>query len=72
MCPGVEGGRYGNERETEEMLRTIAESGRGRCHHFRISGLVNDYNSCNKTEVTIAQLCLLYTLHLLVVVCCLR
>lgn len=40
VVPGVDGGRYGNQEETEDMLRAIAQSGRGRFHHFRVSGAV--------------------------------
>ena len=39
VLPGREGGRYGSECEVEECLREIARVGRGRFHHFRISGI---------------------------------
>ena len=38
VVPGRGGGRYGGEQETEECLRAIARTGRGRFHHFRVSG----------------------------------
>ncbi len=38
VIPGRERGRYGSEAETEDLLRALAKSGRGRFHHFRISG----------------------------------
>ncbi len=38
VIPGLKGGRYGNQEEMEEMLRSIAQSGCGRFHHFRVSG----------------------------------
>jgi len=38
VIPGREGGRWGDEGETEECLRQIANAGGGRFHHFKLSG----------------------------------
>jgi len=38
VVPGREGGEYGSQQETEHCLRSIATTGGGRFHHFRVSG----------------------------------
>ena len=38
LYSGNEGGRCGGEVELETCLRDLAEAGKGRFHHFRVSG----------------------------------
>ena len=39
VIPGRESGRYGSECETEGCFKELAKTGRGRFHHFRVSGV---------------------------------
>ena len=36
--PSGEGGRCGQEEEVAEYLKALAQVGRGRFHHFKVSG----------------------------------
>lgn len=38
LYSGSEGGRFGADEEVEDCLQSLATAGKGRFHHFRVSG----------------------------------
>ena len=38
LYTGSEGGRFGADEEVEDCLQSLAVAGKGRFHHFRVSG----------------------------------
>lgn len=45
LYPGSEGGRFGLQEELEKCLKGLAAAGKGRFHHFTVSG------SCEGDEI---------------------